>query len=253
MKNTIKVLGLQHDIVWKNISANLSSIESILGNKYTDIFILPEMFATGFCMDVKEIADSNHHILKWMVDFAKKKNSAVAGSVAAKEGNQYFNRFYFVEKNGTVHQYDKRHLFSYAGEDRHYSPGTQKVVFDYLGWKICLQVCYDLRFPVFFRNTEHYDLLLNVASWPASRMGAWNTLLQARAIENQAYVFGLNRLGEDGNQLGYTGESHCFFPDGADVSHTTGSLVEAVLYKEKLDTFRRDFPFLNDQDLFKII
>ncbi|HIC8644185.1 amidohydrolase [Elizabethkingia meningoseptica] len=252
MKN-LKIIGLQHQILWKNKVKNFEIIEHLFPLEIKpDIFLLPEMFSTGFCMDVDEIADADGEVLNWMKSLALKNEMAVGGSVAVKENDQFYNRFYFVEKNGTVHQYDKRHLFSYAKEDEFYSPGTERVVFEYLGWKICLQVCYDLRFPVFSRNTDHYDLLINVASWPSARVEAWNTLLKARAIENQCYVFGLNRLGDDGNKLHYESSSHCFFADGAETGIIKDHLIYAELDKDMLTAFRNKFPFLADQDNFHL-
>lgn len=251
MKN-LKILGLQHDIIWKDKSENIKKISSKLAAYEADIFLLPEMFATGFCMDVNEIADQDGKILQWMQDFAKEKQAAIGGSVAVEDNGKFYNRFYFVEKDGKIHQYDKRHLFSYAKEDQFYSAGKDKIIFDYLGWKICLQVCYDLRFPVYQRNTENYDLMLNVASWPSTRIDAWDTLLKARAIENQCYVFGLNRLGNDGNKLQYTGSSHCFFADGSEAGNTTNDVIEAHLDLNSLHNFRTKFPFLEDQDRFEV-
>ncbi|AQW97714.1 amidohydrolase [Elizabethkingia anophelis] len=252
MKN-LKILGLQHDIQWKNKDKNFEIIEDLLPKEEKpDIFLLPEMFATGFCMDAEEIADQNNEVLIKMKSLAVDNNIAVGGSVAVKEGGKFYNRFYFIEKNGTLHHYDKRHLFSYAKEDQFYTPGKEKVVVEYLGWKICLQVCYDLRFPVFVRNTENYDLILNVASWPSTRIDAWDTLLKARAIENQCYVFGLNRVGNDGNKLQYNGSSHCFFADGSEIALLKDNLIYAELDKDLLIDFRTKFPFLADQDNFSI-
>jgi len=248
----LKISGLQLDIVWKNIPENLQAIEAKLRDQEADIFLLPEMFATGFCMDVEEIADDKNKILGWMKSFAMKKNAAVGGSVAVKENGRFFNRFYFVEKTGKVQVYDKRHLFSYAKEDQHYSAGKEKMVFEYLGWKILLQTCYDLRFPVFQRNRENYDIMLNIASWPDTRILAWKTLLKARAIENQCYVFGLNRTGTDGNTLFYSGESKCFFADGTEISEISKEFITADLNREKLQEYRKKFPFLEDQDDFEI-
>ncbi len=142
---------------------------------------------------------------------AKNKNAAIGGSVSVKEGNNYYNRFYFVKPCGDYHFYDKRHFFSYSGEDKVYSKGNNRVIVEYEGVRFLLQICYDLRFPVFSRNKGDYDMALYVANWPIQRIDAWNTLLKARAIENQAYVFGVNRVGTDGNGLEYPESTHCFF------------------------------------------
>ena len=208
------------------------------------------MFSTGFSMEPAEIADRNEETLTWMKKFASEKNTAVCGSASIYEDEKYLNRFYFVEPNGNYSAYDKRHLFSYSGEDKKYNPGKERVIVQYKGWRILLQVCYDLRFPVFSRNNEDYDVILYVANWPKSRIDAWQTLLKARSIENQAYVFGLNRIGIDGNNLEYPESSYCFFADGTEVSATTNNLVSATLKMEKLEHFRTKFPFLSDRDEF---
>lgn len=251
MKN-LNILGLQHKTIWKDVNKNLAIIENLLKNRSHDLILLPEMFATGFCMEVSEIAEKGEKILRWMQKTAKDKNSAVGGSVAVKEGGKYYNRFYFVFPSGQYVEYDKRHLFSYAGEEKVYYSGDKKVIVEYRGWKICLQVCYDLRFPVFQRNTENYDIMINVANWPSTRKDAWETLLKARAIENQCYVFGLNRMGEDGNGLTYEGNSHCFFADGTKQESIEDMYISAELSWEKLQEFRKRFPFLKDQDKFTI-
>lgn len=250
--NRIRIAGFQNNIIWKNKKENLKLIDQKFADIDADIFLLPEMFSTGYCMDVEEIADKDHQVLGWLKNFAKTRKSAVGGSVATEENGKYFNRFYFVEKDGKVHHYDKRHLFTYATEDQYYTAGQEKVVFEYLDWKICLQVCYDLRFPVFQRNVEDYDLILNVASWPSTRMNAWRILLAARAIENQAYVFGLNRTGKSGTGLLYTGESQCFFSDGNPIGSINDDILVAEPDMNILKNFRNKFPFLEDRDQFEI-
>ncbi|NAW50491.1 amidohydrolase [Elizabethkingia argentiflava] len=249
----LKILGLQHNIQWRDKVKNLERIESLFSTKEKpDIFLLPEMFATGFCMDAQQIADKKEEILSWMRSFAIQHKVAVGGSVAIEHHQKFYNRFYFVEKGGKTHHYDKRHLFSYAREDQYYTPGKKRVVIEYLGWKICLQVCYDLRFPVFSRNTDDYHLMLNIANWPSSRIDAWDSLLKARALENQCYVFGLNRLGEDGEKLHYTGSSHCFFADGREVGRIEDTFISAELDQELLHQHRMKFPFLADRDDFEL-
>lgn len=248
--NDITVSGLNLNIIWKNKSENFKQIEFAFKDSSADLFILPEMFSTGFYMKPAEIADRNEETLEWMKKFAKEKNTAVCGSASIHEGEKYLNRFYFVEPNGNYHFYDKRHLFSYSGEDKTYSAGKERVIVNYKGCRILLQVCYDLRFPVFSRNNDDYDAIFYVANWPKSRIDAWKTLLKARAIENQAYVFGLNRIGIDGNNLEYPDSSYCFFADGTEISTTTNNIVSANLGLEKLQEFRRKFPFLLDRDEF---
>lgn len=248
----MNVLGLNLDIIWKDKKANYSTIEAAFKNERADLYVLPEMFATGFCMDAAEIADQQEETLTWMKAFAKDKNAAICGSVSVEEKNQFFNRFYFVNPDGTHHQYDKRHLFTYSGEDKIYTPGKERVILQYGGFRMLLQVCYDLRFPVFSRNKEDYDLVLYVANWPEKRVMAWEHLLKARAIENQAYVFGINRIGKDGNDLNYPESSHCFFADGTSISEKSGNLVRSTLDKEKLELYRLQFPFLKDADAFHL-
>lgn len=251
MKN-IKISGLNFDVQWKEKIKNLNQIEQLFENIQSDLYILPEMFSTGFCMDAEEIADRNNETLNWMKKFSAEKKTAICGSVSVFENNNFYNRFYFVKPDGTSEFYDKRHLFSYAGEDKIYSPGHFRKVIEYKGIRFLLQVCYDLRFPVFSRNNDDYDAILYVANWPETRIDAWKTLLKARAIENQAYVFGLNRIGKDGNNLNYEESSLCFFADGTEISEHNGNLVSAEIDLEKLENFREKFPFLKDRDNFEI-
>ena len=249
----ITVTGLNLDIRWKEKKKNFKLIENSMKLINTDLILLPEMFPTGFYMKPEEVADRNSETLEWMKKFAKEKNCAVAGSASIMEGKNFYNRFYFVEPNGNYHQYDKRHLFSFSGEDQTYSAGKERIVVNYKGWRILLQVCYDLRFPVFARNNDDYDAILYVANWPEVRIDAWKTLLKARAIENLAYVFGLNRIGTDGNNLHYPESSYCYAPDGTLVSTTENNIVSAEFNAEKLLKFREKFRFLNDRDSFEII
>lgn len=246
----MKIIGLSQNIVWKEKQQNFLLIEEKFKDLEADLFLLPEMFSTGFYMKADEVADENEIALSWMKSFAKVKNAAIGGSVSVKDNGNFYNRFYFVKPDGTYHYYDKKHLFSYAGEDKIYTAGKERVIVEYLGIRFFLQICYDARFPVFARNRKDYDVLLNVANWPESRVLAWETLTRARAIENQAYVFALNRIGEDGNGLKYQESSHCYFPDGEDVSTKKEDLIFAEIDIEKLKKFRKDFPFLDDADDF---
>ena len=249
----MKIIGLNQDIVWKDKQANFSLIENKFNDLEADLFLLPEMFSTGFYMKPEEVADRQEESLSWMKSFAKSKNSAIAGSVSVKENDKFYNRFYFVEPDGSYHFYDKKHLFTYSGEDKVYTAGNERVIVEYNGFRILLQVCFDARFPVFSRNKRDYDVVLYVANWPETRILAWETLTRARAIENQAYVFALNRIGTDGNQLNYVESSHCFFADGTDVSTKKNDLVLAELDLNKLKDFRKSFPFLEDADEFILI
>lgn len=251
--NDLKICGIPLDIAWKDKHRNFEMIDRLSQGIDADLILLPEMFSTGFYMNAEEIADRHEETLTWMKHFAQSKKVAVGGSASVAEHGKYYNRFYFVQPSGEYQQYDKRHLFSYSGEDKTYSAGEKRVIVEYKGWKILLQVCYDLRFPVFARNNSDYDAILYVANWPEARIDAWKTLLKARAIENQSYVFGLNRTGTDGNNLHYPESSYCYFPDGEIISEDKNSLVEAVFDKQKLDEFRTKFRFLDDRDDFKLL
>lgn len=252
MKNKFIILGLNLDIEWEDKYLNFSRIEKTFEKKKADLFLLPEMFATGFSMNAHKIADRNNETLEWMIAFAKRKQTAIAGSVSVAENNRFYNRFYFVEPNGAIHFYNKRHLFSYSGEDKIYTAGKERIVVHYQGIRFLLQVCYDLRFPVFARNLSDYDVALYVANWPQKRVFAWEQLLKARAIENQAYVFGLNRIGKDAYNLEYSESSHCYFADGSEVSTIDGFLITAELDMEKLTTYKERFNTLRDGDEFFI-
>ena len=248
----MKVVALNQNIVWKNKAENFELIESEFENVEADLFLLPEMFSTGFCMEAEEIADKNSESLDFLKRMAQNKQAAFCGSASVEENGQFFNRMYFVKPDGTYNFYDKRHLFSFSGEDKVYTKGKERVIVEYLGFRILLQVCYDLRFPVFSRNVGDYDVALYVANWPEKRVAAWEHLLKARAIENLSYVFGLNRLGTDGNDLFYQESSHCFFANGEEIAEKENNLLFAVLDLEQLNDFRKHFQFLNDRDDFVI-
>ena len=250
--NNLVIKGLNLNIQWKKKNENFEIIETAFNDEVADIFVLPEMFSTGFCMEPHEVADRNQESLNWLKTFAQNKNAAVCGSASIEENGRFLNRFYFVEPDGTYHYYDKRHLFSYSGEDKVYAPGKEKTIMNYKGWRILLQVCYDLRFPVFARNNDDYDAILYVANWPETRIDAWKTLLKARAIENLSYVFGLNRIGTDGNNLNYPESSYCFFADGSTVSEVKNDIVSMEWDLERVRKFREKFQFLNDRDRFRI-
>ncbi|MCW3160846.1 nitrilase-related carbon-nitrogen hydrolase [Chryseobacterium oryctis] len=249
----MKIVGLNQDIVWKNKLENFQLIEKELQNEKADLFLLPEMFSTGFCMDAAEVSDKNQESLEFLKKISIEKNAAFCGSVSVEDNGCFYNRMYFVQPDSKVDFYDKRHLFSFSGEDKVYTPGKERVVVNYKGFRILLQVCYDLRFPVFARNNEDYDIVLYVANWPEKRVGAWEHLLKARAIENLSFVFGLNRIGIDGNSLFYPESSHCFFADGTEISQKKGNIVSAELNLDELKDFRKHFQFLNDRDDFSIV
>lgn len=248
----MKITGLNLDISWKNKEQNFQQIEKELQLHEADLFILPEMFSTGFCMDAAEVSDKNQESLEFLKKMAKEKNAAFCGSAPVEENGKFYNRMYFVAPDLKTDFYDKRHLFSFSGEDKVYTPGKERVIVNYKGFRILLQVCYDLRFPVFARNNDDYDAILYVANWPEKRVAAWEHLLKARAIENLSFVFGLNRIGTDGNNLFYKESSHCFFADGKEISEKQGKIVNAELNLEELKDFRSHFQFLNDRDSFSI-
>ncbi|MGK6343247.1 nitrilase family protein [Chryseobacterium sp. DT-3] len=248
----MRIAGLNLDIVWKNKDRNFQLIEEQLKDQKADIFLLPEMFSTGFCMDAAEVSDRNEESLEFLKKLSKEKSAAICGSAPVEENGKFYNRMYFVQPGSETVFYDKRHLFSFSGEDKVYTPGNKRVIVNYKGFRILLQVCYDLRFPVFARNNDDYDAIFYVANWPEKRVGAWEHLLKARAIENQAFVFGLNRIGTDGNNLFYQESSHCFFADGKEISQKTGNIVSVELNMDELKDFRQHFQFLNDRDKFSI-
>lgn len=246
--SNLKICGLNHNIIWENKNANFKIIEKKLQNETADLFLLPEMFSTGFSMNPKHIADRNNESLNWMRQFAKIKNTAICGSVSVEENAQFYNRMYFVFPNGSYEKYDKRHLFSYSGEDKIYTKGNERKVVEYKGFRFLLQICYDLRFPIFSRNQKDYDAALYVANWPEKRVFAWEQLLKARAIENQAYIFGLNRIGTDDYGLSYKESSHCLFADGTAIHQSNKDIITAEIDLNSLNIFREKFKFLDDRD-----
>lgn len=249
----MKITGLNSDIIWKDKAANFQLIEKQLQDEEADLFLLPEMFSTGFCMDASEVSDRSQESLAFLKKMSHEKNAAFCGSAPVEEEGKFYNRMYFVQPDSRVDFYDKRHLFSFSGEDKVYSKGKERIIVSYKGFRFLLQVCYDLRFPVFARNNDDYDAILYVANWPEKRAEAWEHLLKARAIENLSYVFGLNRTGTDGNNLFYRESSHCFFADGKEISEKSGNIITAELNREELRDFRSHFQFLNDRDDFEIL
>ncbi len=226
-------------------------INALEGN--TDLIILPEMFTTGFTMKPRHIAEPiDGETVQWMKDIASANECAVTGSVVITEDNKYYNRLLFVFPDGTIKQYDKRHLFSLAGEEKEYTAGSKRLIVEYKGWKICPLVCYDVRFPVFSRNTEEYDLLLYVANWPQVRITAWDALLKARAIENMCYTVGVNRTGYDANDYYHPGHSQVLDALGTVIEKLEAEQVAITitLSKTELEATRKKFGFLNDRDNF---
>lgn len=253
----MKVALIQSVIIWENPKANRNHFEAKINTiaSAVNLIVLPEMFTTGFTMNPSAIAETMQgETVLWMQSLAKAKNTAITGSVVIEENAKFYNRMLFIFPSGDIQYYDKKHLFTLAGEDKVYVKGNQKLIVEYLGWKICPLVCYDLRFPVFSRNTDNYDLLIYVASWPKTRINAWDTLIQARAIENMSYTIGVNRVGQDDNGYNYTGHSQLVDYLGEyliEPKEAEGILL-ATLDKAKMIEVREKFDFLSDKDFFEI-
>ena len=249
---------LQVDLFWEDIQKNISLFEKKIEAlpQEVDLIILPEMFSTGFSMNAKALAEPvQGPTFQWMLKTAAERNAAMTGSIIVAENGNYYNRLYFVHPDGTFQKYDKRHTFTLAKENETYASGKERLIVEYKGWRICPLVCYDLRFPVWSRNTEDYDLLLYVANWPAARVAAWDTLLKARAIENMSYCIGVNRVGRDGKDLEYVGHSAAYDCLGKMISeaHDAVEFTEIVeLDKQHLQETRSQLKFLQDRDKFKV-
>ena len=254
----LKVALVQSMLHWEDAAENRAMFaEKLLALKgITDLVVLPEMFTTGFSMRTAELAETmDGDTVSWMKEQARELDAAIYGSVIIAELGKCYNRGLFVVPDGTVVTYDKRHLFRMAEEFQHYTPGGQRVVVEWRGWRLLLQICYDLRFPVFARNRGDYDALLYVANWPELRRYHWSQLLIARAIENQSYVIGVNRVGMDGKGHHYTGDSASVDPRGdADVMKASREdVLHTVLHREALDDFRAKFPVADDADAFSLM
>lgn len=253
----MRVALIQTDLIWEDAAQNRKNIEAKIHTIASDIdlIVLPEMFSTGFSMHPQMLAESMAgESIQWLQYLAKAKNAAITGSLIINENNKFYNRLVFVFPSGEIQYYDKRHLFSLAGEDELYSAGAKKLLIDYKGWKICPLICYDLRFPVFSRNTEEYDVLIYVANWPTTRILAWDTLLKARAIENMCYTIGVNRIGADGNDHPYSGHSQVvdFLGNSIIELSEEETVLIAELDKQQLLETRKKLDFLSDQDVFEI-
>lgn len=251
----MKTVLIQTNIIWENPSENRRILEEKINAliEAIDLIILPEMFTSGFTMHPNLVAETmDGSTISWLKNIAKAKNCAITGSLIITENGNFYNRMVFVFPNGEMQFYDKKHLFTLAGEDKVYTSGNEKVVVKYNHWKICLQVCYDLRFPVFSRNTENYDVLIYVASWPKVRTNAWDILLKARAVENLSYVIGVNRIGTDNNDFEYIGHSQIIDELGNFIIEPTENegVFIANLDKNKMLETRNKLNFLNDKDAF---
>jgi predicted amidohydrolase len=260
---TITITTIQPDLIWEDKAANLQRLEQRILSipDTTEVVVLPEMFSTGFSMRPEALAETmDGPTIAWMRDLAARRRVILTGSVIIEEGGRYFNRLVWMLPNGQYGVYDKRHRFAYAGEHERYTAGQKRLIASVKGWRVLLLVCYDLRFPVWSRQTPgtesplEYDLVIYVANWPERRSLAWKTLLRARAIENQCYVVGVNRVGNDGNGIYHSGDSMIVDPLGEILYH--GAAKEEVhtqsLEKEKLEDIRQRFPFWRDADHFSI-
>ncbi len=252
----MKIALLQSLLLWENPIANRKYFEEKINSisENVDLIVLPEMFTSGFTMNPKAVSEPMQgETIVWLQSLAKAKNSAITGSLVIKENDNFYNRLVFVFPNGEIQSYDKRHLFTLAGEDKVYTFGTNKLIIEYNGFKICPLICYDLRFPVFARNTEDYDVLIYVANWPKPRINAWDTLLKARAIENMCYTIGVNRIGEDPNKHNYPGHSQAidFLGNYLIEPQENEGVFITNLDKNTLLESRQKLGFLNDRDEFK--
>ncbi len=255
----LRVTLVQQPLVWHDAAANRAHFDRLLAplEGTTDVIVLPEMFTTGFSMEVEQFAEeAGGPTSKWLQEKARTLRAAVTGSVMTKDGAHFYNRMFWAEPEAPLHHYDKRHLFRMANEHQRFTPGSEPLALTWRGFRICLQVCYDLRFPVFSRRRPEleYDVLIYSANWPAPRRQAWQALLKARAIENLSYVIGVNRVGTDGKDLPYAGESvaHDFLGGALAQLGSEPAVVTVELDRAPLDAFRERFPAHLDADRFTL-
>jgi len=253
----MKIALIQSVLIWENPTQNRNYFEQKIHSitEKIDLIVLPEMFTSGFTMNPNSVAETlKDETVLWLQALAKAKNAAITGSLVIQENGNFYNRLVFVLPSGAIQTYDKKHLFSLAGEDKSYTAGTEKLIIEYQGFKICPLICYDLRFPVFARNTEEYDVLIYVANWPKPRINAWDALLKARAIENICYTIGVNRIGEDPNQHDYPGHSQAidFLGNYLIAPQENEGVFIATLNQSTLAATRQKLGFLNDRDAFML-
>ncbi len=253
----LQISLVQPYLHWEEPDSNRQHLYHLIQNiADTDLIILPEMFATGFTMQPLALAEPESGAsVRWMKKLAREKEAAVCGSLVISENNKFYNRLFFVKPDGSYHTYNKRHLFTLAGEEKVYTAGKEQLVVEYAGWKIMPLVCYDLRFPVWCRNTAEAELMIFVANWPERRSEAWKSLLKARAIENMCYVTGVNRVGNDGNEVFHSGDSGVYDELGqllSDFAPGQEQVKTFTLQKEQVHRSRERFSFLKDRDLFRI-
>ena len=258
MTQHLTIALIQTDLVWENPEQNRLRFTEKINSipDAVDLIVLPEMFTSGFTMNAETVAETmGGNTIVWLQRLAKDRNAAITGSIVIKEDGDFYNRLLFVRPNGHVERYDKRHTFTLAGEHKVYKAGEEKVIIEYLGWYICPLICYDLRFPVWARNIEGYDLLLYVANWPKPRINAWDTLLRARAIENMSYCIGVNRIGLDATGHAYSGHSAVYDVLGRQLGAIPKGkeAIEIVtLEKNHIQKYREKLGFLDDMDRFNL-
>lgn len=256
-QNDLKLALVQFQPEWEAPDNSRHKLDALFEgiDLDVDVIILPEAFSTGFSMNAEKMAEPmNGNTVNWMKQVAERKNTVMCGSLFIEEDGRYYNRFVWIEPNGKLTTYDKRHLFSIGAENKNYSSGNRQVIIEYKGWRIFPQICYDLRFPVWSRNVFNYDLLINVASWPAPRYEVWQTLLKARAIENQCYVAAVNRVGVDGNNVAHRGDSMLIDAKGKVLQDARNAqeIFYQTLSLNSLKEFRSKFDTLSDRDQFEI-
>lgn len=249
---------VQFNIAFEASDINLKTLEKLIDQQFegSDLLVLPEMFNTGFTMNVKACAESVAGLsVSWMIRKSKELKTTIVGSLIISENNKFYNRLLLVKPTGEVFQYNKRHLFALGGEDKHFSAGNNRLVAEVEKMKVCPLVCYDLRFPVWSRNTDNFDAIIYIANWPSSRAEAWNILLRARAVENQCYVIAVNRTGSDGNNLNYVGQSQVIDFKGQEIKNLENRenvISKVSINLQDLQDFRKKYPFLDDRDQFTI-
>jgi predicted amidohydrolase len=259
MSNNLNISCIQTDLAWENIDQNLNDFSEKLNqiSQNTEIVVLPEMFTTGFTMNAVKMAEPmDGKSFHWMKEQAEKHNKILIGSIIIKEDKKYYNRCVTMFPNGKYFTYDKGHLFRMGKENEDFTKGESKTIFKHNDWRVCTLICYDLRFPVWSRNQDDYDLLIYIASWPESRREVWNTLLKARAIENQSYVIGVNRIGSDGEGITYSGDTVVINAKGeiiAKANDYKDEIINAELSLNELNQFREKFQVFLDADDFKIL
>lgn len=263
--STLTISTIQSNLFWEDKEANLAMFTEKISSlkQKTELVILPEMFSTGFSMNATKLAEKmDGATVDWMRSMSRENRVIITGSVIIEDEGKYFNRMIWMMPNGEYGYYDKRHLFAYSQEDQYYHAGSKRLIASVKGWRLNLQVCYDLRFPVWARQRSgaeaanpEYDVLVYVANWPARRSHAWKTLLCARAIENQCYVVGVNRVGQDGKEINYSGDSLMINPLGEVLYHMADEedIFTITLEREKLEEVRTKFPFLKDGDDFQLL